>query len=134
MTSFPEWIEPMAATLTYERFSGPEWLFERKIDGIRLLAFKKGKAVQLFSRNRLPRTLPAVADAIAHLPAREVILDGEATWDGERYYVFDIMWLDGRDVMGLPLEKRRALLADLPLRAPLKRLAALADAKPWERA
>src|SRR5437773_616325 len=36
--SFPEWVEPMAATLTQERFTGPEWIFERKFDGIRLLA------------------------------------------------------------------------------------------------
>ena len=43
----------MAATLTDKRFTGPEWIFERKLDGIRLLAFKKGRNVQLFSRNRL---------------------------------------------------------------------------------
>ena len=48
----------MAATLTQERFSGPEWIFERKFDGIRLLAFKQGDDVRLFSRNRLPQTLP----------------------------------------------------------------------------
>lgn len=41
--SFPEWIVPMAATLTQERFTGPDWIFERKLDGIRLLAFKNGK-------------------------------------------------------------------------------------------
>jgi ATP-dependent DNA ligase len=41
-TSFPEWLVPMAATLTQERFTGPEWLFERKFDGIRLLAYKNG--------------------------------------------------------------------------------------------
>ena len=51
-TSFPEWVEPMAATLTQERFTGPEWIFERKFDGIRLLAFKQGEDVRLFSRNR----------------------------------------------------------------------------------
>jgi ATP-dependent DNA ligase len=134
MTTFPEWIEPMAATLTYERFTGPEWLFERKIDGIRLLAFKRGRDVELYSRNRLPRSHPAVSDAIARLPVRDVILDGESTWDGESYYVFDILWLDGRDLMALPLDERRALLAKLPLRAPLKRVAALDDPKPWERA
>ena len=38
----PDWLEPMAATLTQERFTGPEWIFERKFDGIRLLAFKHG--------------------------------------------------------------------------------------------
>ncbi len=46
----------MAATLTDKRFTGPEWIFERKLDGIRLLAFKKGRDVQLFSRNRLRTT------------------------------------------------------------------------------
>jgi ATP-dependent DNA ligase len=40
--SFPEWMVPMAATLTQERFTGPEWTFERKLDGIRLLAFRQG--------------------------------------------------------------------------------------------
>ena len=48
----------MAATLTQERFTGPEWIFERKFDGIRLLAFKQGPDVRLFSRNRLPQNLP----------------------------------------------------------------------------
>ena len=52
-TKMPDWLEPMAATLTQERFAGPEWIFERKIDGIRLLAFKNGADVRLLSRNRL---------------------------------------------------------------------------------
>jgi bifunctional non-homologous end joining protein LigD len=134
MSSFPEWIVPMAATLTYERFAGPEWIFERKIDGIRLLAFKRGSDVELFSRNRLPQNLPAVKSAVASLSVNDAILDGEITWDGAVYHVFDIMWLDGRDVMGLPLVERRALLARLPLRAPLERVAELDDDKPWERA
>ena len=43
----PDWLEPMAATLTQDRFSGPEWIFERKFDGIRLLAFKNGAEVRL---------------------------------------------------------------------------------------
>ena len=120
----------MAATLTQERFSGPEWIFERKFDGIRLLAFKQGDDVRLFSRNRLPQHYPAVAAAIATLPQRDLILDGEATWRGEDaagYYVFDILWLDGRDVMSLPLEQRRALLDELPLRPPLQRVPTLDD-------
>ena len=48
----------MAATLTQERFAGPEWIFERKLDGIRLLAFKDGTEVRLLSRNRLPQNAP----------------------------------------------------------------------------
>jgi bifunctional non-homologous end joining protein LigD len=137
----------MAATLTDKRFTGPEWLFERKLDGIRLLAFKKGRDVQLFSRNQLEQHNPAIADAIAGLPHRELILDGEVTgvWGpastreadkprGLAYHVFDVLWIDGRDVMSLPLDERRALLKTLPLHAPLRRVAALDDEKPWERA
>jgi bifunctional non-homologous end joining protein LigD len=130
----PEWLEPMAATLTQERFSGPEWLFERKFDGIRLIAYKRGRDVQLFSRNRLPQQLPALADAIARLPVDDVILDGEMTWDGRSYDLFDILWLDGRDVTELPLEERRALLERLPMNAPLRRVEILDGDKPWERA
>jgi len=135
--AFPEWLEPMAAKLTQERFTGPEWLFERKLDGIRLLAFKNGTDVRLLSRNRLPQDYPSVRRAIAELPPHDVILDGEAAWDpGSRvaYHVFDILWLEGRSVTSLPLEERRALLKTLPLRAPLARVAELEDAKPWERA
>ena len=47
MPAPPDWITPMAATLTQERFTGPEWIFERKFDGIRLLAFKNGPDVRL---------------------------------------------------------------------------------------
>jgi ATP-dependent DNA ligase len=127
----------MAATLTQERFTGPEWIFERKFDGIRLLAFKQGEDVRLFSRNRLPHNYPALIKAIASLPPHDLILDGEATWRGEdrvAYHVFDVMWLDGQDVMSLPLEQRRALLGALPLQSPLERVPALDDSKPWERA
>ena len=71
----PDWIVPMAATLTQERFTGPEWLFEQKFDGIRLLAYKRGSNVELYSRNRLPQDLPHLAAAIAALPVTEAILD-----------------------------------------------------------
>ena len=135
-TSFPEWVEPMAATLTQDRFTAPEWIFERKYDGIRLLAFRQGPDVRLLSRNRLPRDFPLITEAIARLPVRDVILDGEVTWGkaGMVYHVFDVLWLDGRDVMLLPLDERRALLDTLPLRSPLQRVAPLTDPKPWERA
>ena len=67
----------MAATLTQERFTGAEWLFERKYDGIRLIAYKKGRDVRLYSRNRLLQNdaYPAVVAAIAALPVRQAILD-----------------------------------------------------------
>jgi bifunctional non-homologous end joining protein LigD len=134
-SAFPEWIEPMAATLTQERFAGGDWLFERKFDGIRLVAFKQGADVRLYSRTRNLQRLPAFAAAIAALPVHDVILDGEMTWDGHTaYHVFDIVWLDGRDVTRLTLTERRALLDTLPLAAPLARVRELHDAEPWERA
>src|SRR3954469_14630184 len=70
---FPEWVIPMAATLTQERFTGPEWIFERKYDGIRLLAFRKGSTVRLLSRNQLPQSYPAVAGAIGCLAVDQII-------------------------------------------------------------
>jgi bifunctional non-homologous end joining protein LigD len=139
--AFPDWLEPMAATLTQERFTGPEWIFERKLDGIRLVAYKQGSDVRLFSRNRLPQNhhYPQVVDAIAQLPVHDAILDGEAlgVWgrSGEvGYHVFDVLWLDRRDVRALPLDERRALLARLPFEAPLQHVTSLDEAKPWERA
>lgn len=136
MSSFPEWLVPMAATLTQERFSGPDWIFERKFDGIRLLAYKKGDDVQLFSRNHLPQDLPAIQHAIERIPHHELILDGEITWPAGKveYHVFDIMWLDGRNVTTLPLEERRELLAQMPFEEPLHRVELVDDASPWERA
>jgi ATP-dependent DNA ligase len=133
--NMPDWLEPMAATLTQERFSGPDWLFERKFDGIRLMAYKRGREVRLFSRNRLPQHLPAVAAAVGRLPVDDVVLDGELDWDGRgRYHLFDILWLNGRSVTGLPIEERRALLEALPMVAPLDRVVQLDDEHPWERA
>ena len=144
-SNMPEWLEPMAATLTQERFSGPDWLFERKFDGIRLLAYKRGDDIRLYSRNRLPQHAAALTAAIARLPVAEVILDGEATWDppspdgyggpsGTGYHVFDILWLNGHNVTSLPLEDRRALLRELPFTAPMTRVELLDDPEPWERA
>ena len=131
----PEWIVPMAATLTQERFTGPEWIFERKFDGIRLLAYKSGPDVQLFSRNQLAQHLPSIAQAISKLPAHQLILDGEITWGRGPggYHIFDVMWWDG-NLMSLTLEERRARLSELPLRSPLHRVAEIVDDSPWELA
>jgi ATP-dependent DNA ligase len=131
----PSWLEPMAATLTQERFTGDDWLFERKFDGIRLLAYKRGSKVTLYSRNRLVQEIPAIERAIAAMPVKELILDGEVTWDRHSgYHVFDILWLDGKATTDLPLEDRRALLAMLTFKEPLQRVDLLDDKEPWERA
>ena len=134
-SEFPEWIEPMAATLTQERFVGPEWTFERKFDGIRLLAFKRGPDVRLFSRTRNEKVLPRIAAAVASLPVHDVILDGEVEWDGHTaYHIFDVVWIDGRSVTSLPLTERRTLLAALPLEEPLRPVQELVETAPWDRA
>jgi ATP-dependent DNA ligase len=137
----PDWVEPMAATLTDKRFKDPGWTFERKLDGIRVLAYKNGKKVELWSRNRLPLTAnyPAAAEAIAKLPVDTVILDGEAAWAWGRlgkadYHVFDVLFLDGEDLRALPLSDRRAQLRRLKLKLPLAMVPELDGEAPWERA
>ena len=134
---FPDWLEPMAATLTYERFNSPDWIFERKYDGIRALAFKQGRDVRLLSRNGLPHYNQPVCAAIARVGVTDAILDGELAWRGDSkvsYHVFDLLWLDGRGLTGLPLHERKAHLAQLDLEPPIERVAALDDAEPWVRA
>ena len=133
----PDWLTPMAATLTQERFTDPAWIFERKIDGIRILTFRDGNSVRLLTRNRLPRHLPHVAQAIGDLPLDDTILDGESTWDPTSdvaYHVFDVLWLNGRSVTQLPLAERHALLDRLPLKPPLGRVARVRGERPWEQA
>ncbi|MGH7574458.1 MAG: hypothetical protein ACREM1_04920 [Longimicrobiales bacterium] len=71
--AFPECVEPMAATLTQERFTGPEWIFERKLDGIRLLAFKDGPScggpLRIIAFLAPPEPVHAILDHLG-LPSR----------------------------------------------------------------
>lgn len=138
---FPDWLEPMAATLTADRFATPEWTFERKLDGIRLLAFKQGATVTLWSRNRLPLTeqYPHVRDALAKVNATDAIFDGEATWAWGKqgradYYVFDVLWLNGELLTSLPLSERRARLDAVQFVLPVARVQPLKGAEPWAKA
>ena len=78
MASFPDWVEPMAATLTQERFTGPEWSSSASSTASACSRSSSGADVRLFSRNRLPQNLPPSPQAIASLPVHDVILDGEA--------------------------------------------------------
>jgi bifunctional non-homologous end joining protein LigD len=65
----------------------------------------------------------------------EIVLDGELTWDrSTAFHVFDVLWLDGRDLTALPLSERREILARIPLRAPLERTPVVDDGEPWELA
>ncbi len=135
--SFPGWVEPMLATLTDERFSDERWVFERKLDGERVLAYCNGSPVRLRSRNRreLGNTYPEVVEALTGGPS--CVLDGEVVaFDGAvtsfsrlqgrmqvqdpdavrrtgiavSYYVFDLLHLDGYDLRRLPLRSRKRLL------------------------
>ena len=130
MTRLPDWVEPMKAVLTEERFSDPDWIFERKLDGIRCIAFKSGRELRLLSRNRLSLNarFPQVADALERDPATQFVVDGEiVAFDGAQtsfaalqqrgerpvrifFYVFDIVYADARDVTALALRERKALL------------------------
>lgn len=137
----PDWFAPMAATLTEQRFVDPAWTFERKLDGIRMLAFKDGSDVRLFSRNRLPlnAAYPAVVQALAGLKVRNAVLDGEATgaWGRQGradYHVFDVLWLNGHDLRPRPLEARRAALDTLTFRHPVARITSMRGPAPWDEA
>ncbi len=125
----------MAATLTEERFVGEGWTFEQKHDGIRLMVFKNGDDVRMYSRTRREQDLPGIRAAVERLPFKEIILDGELTWDRETgFHVFDVLWLDGRDLSALPLRERRHVLDLVPLTPPLYRTPAIDDQEPWELA
>ena len=135
----PSWRPPMLATLTDKRFSDPAWIFERKFDGMRCLAFRDGDHVRLLSRNRQPLdgTYPELADALAAQDTSRFVVDGEVVaFEGRRtsfarlqgrlgimdpeharasriaifYYVFDLLHLDGYATTELPCIWRKRLL------------------------
>ena len=121
-------VTPMKAVLTAERPAGAEWVFERKLDGIRCLAVKDGGRTQLYSRNELSLNdrYASLVTALDADPADRFVIDGEAVSfvagrdrfgggeGGELFlYVFDVLFASGRDVRSLPLEERRAILEGL---------------------
>jgi DNA ligase D-like protein (predicted ligase) len=142
-TKVAGWMDPMLATLVEGLPDSRGWVFERKLDGVRALAYREGDAVRLYSRNKLPLedSFPSVVDAIERLAGPDVLLDGEvvAIRDGKvggfealqqrtsrtalRYYIFDVLSLDGNDVRSLPLLERRRLLGGLRLAGALRRTA-----------
>jgi bifunctional non-homologous end joining protein LigD len=135
----PEWRAPTLATLTEKRFSDPRWIFERKFDGMRCLAFRDGDRVRLMSRNRQPLngTYPELVDALAAQRTTRFVVDGEVVaFEGRRtsfarlqgrlgitdpaaarasririfYYLFDLLHLDGTSTTDVPLSWRKRLL------------------------
>src|SRR6266404_1176089 len=137
MDSLPKteasFVEPMECLSVSKLPEGLEWLWEIKLDGYRALAVKSGTGVTLFSRRRksLNRQFPHIVEALTDLPAGTVV-DGEvvAIDDSGRpdfnllqnfraeasriqYYVFDLLCCKDRDLTGVPLIERRALLRSL---------------------
>jgi bifunctional non-homologous end joining protein LigD len=114
---------------------GRGWLHEAKYDGYRIIGRKAGDEVTLFSRSGLDWTVrfPAIASALLTFPAESALIDGEVAFvlpngitdfkslqehidsphPSIRYFVFDLLWLDGKDLRKKPLKERRALLAKL---------------------
>ena len=122
-------IEPMKAVLSDQPFSDPDWIFERKLDGIRCIAIRDGGPVKLLSRNDLSLNgrYPGVAAALDAQERSRFVVDGEVVaYEGAQtsfqrlghpgasifYYVFDVLWLDGEDVRSRPLRERKLLLRD----------------------
>jgi bifunctional non-homologous end joining protein LigD len=138
------WSPPMLATLTHEHFSSRDWIYERKLDGERFIAVRRGRAAEIYSRNhlRIAGAYPEVREALAGQDARDFTVDGEVVaFEGSRtsfsrlqrrmqtrdpdqarrsgvavyYYVFDVLHVDGYDVTGLPLRWRKRLLRQVLL-------------------
>lgn len=132
----PRFIEPMKAKLVEEPPSHGDWLYELKFDGIRAIALKDGRKVSLISRNenKLDKRFPEIAEAVKDLPVRECVIDGEVVALDEegrssfqllqalemegrkaplRFYVFDLLQLNGKSLLELPIEQRKQLLAQV---------------------
>jgi DNA ligase D-like protein (predicted ligase) len=137
----PERIDPMKAVLTDQPFSDPGWIYERKLDGIRCIAIKADRRVQLLSRNHLSLNgrFPEVVEALERDAATQFVIDGEVVafagaqtsfaalqQRGERpvsifLYVFDALYLGGEDITELPLRRRKALLREaLEFHGPIR--------------
>src|SRR5262249_4720837 len=129
----PGFIEPCLPTLARKPPDGPEWIHEIKHDGYRLLARQRATGPRLYTRRGFDWThrFPWISATLMALGVRSCAIDGEAVWcgpdgiavfdrlraqtvDGSVFlYAFDLLELDGEDLRPLPLEQRKARLADL---------------------
>jgi bifunctional non-homologous end joining protein LigD len=129
------WIKPQLAKLVDNTTDGPDWLHEIKFDGYRMHARLDEGKVQILTRrgNDWTDKYPAIANAISGLPARNAYIDGElcevlpggrtaftliqnATDTGGGslvFFLFDLLFLDGENLMVLPLVDRKARLESL---------------------
>jgi len=134
--------QPALATLSHHRFWTEGWIYERKLDGQRVLAVRAGADVRLYSRSGRDVTVafPEVAEALEAQAGTDFVVDGEVVaFDGSRtsfarlqprihvssaakarlsgvpvwFYVFDVLRVDGEDVRGEPLLARKRRLRGL---------------------
>jgi bifunctional non-homologous end joining protein LigD len=136
----PDFVEPMQAKLVASMRAG-DWIYEVKFDGYRALALRGDAETRLLSRNQkdLGKKFPEIVEAIASLDLQDAIIDGEIValddqgrssfqalqafdMDTERpplvFYAFDLLWLNGKDLQDLPIEERKAKLAELFTESP----------------
>lgn len=140
--AMPRTFEPMLATLHDTPFSDERWIYERKLDGIRLLVFRDRDNVELYTRNGKLRNdhFPELLDLFAAQPCRRFVLDGEVVaFDGDvtsfarlqqraglsdpeeigasdiaiHFYVFDSPWIEDYDIRRVPLRQRKSLIRDV---------------------
>lgn len=130
--AMPRKVKPMLATLVDQPFDREGWVFEPKWDGYRAIAEIRGKHVKLYSRNQksFEAKFVPIVRALEEF-GHDAVLDGEIVVVDDQgrsqfqllqnyarhgtgrllYYVFDILYLDGRDLRALPLVRRKEILA-----------------------
>ena len=131
MPKIPFRIKPMLATLVDVPFTRPNWIFEEKYDGVRMLAYKEGSHLSIISRNAIDRTdrYPQIAKAIVKLKPETLLLDGEIViFDSKgvsrfqllqrskgnpEFAVFDCLYHCGKDLRREPFSSRRSILESL---------------------
>jgi bifunctional non-homologous end joining protein LigD len=134
-TPIPGFVEPMKAKLVDQMPSG-KWIYEIKFDGFRALALRGGSESRLLSRNEkdLGGKFTEVMEAVSALPVKDAIIDGEIVALDEKgrssfqllqafemgqerspifYYAFDLLRLNGKDLLDLPVEERKEKLERL---------------------
>ena len=132
-SAIPTHIKPMKATLVDEPFDDPDWLYEVKWDGYRAIALINKAEVELMSRNNLPFEKYYPINKSLKSWKTSAVIDGEIlvlnekgisdfgalqNWRSEAdgnlvYYVFDILWYEGKNLVGLPLIQRQAILKEV---------------------
>jgi DNA ligase D-like protein (predicted ligase) len=138
--ALPTWVKPQLAALVKVAPDGSDWLHEIKFDGYRMHARLDAGRVQIVTRrgNIWTDKYPAIAEAIAALPAKNAYLDGELCGvlpDGRTafnliqnasdtgqgslvFFLFDLLFVDGEDITALPLVDRKGRLKTLLKGAP----------------